>query len=312
MLSVGKTLKRARLEQGLDLCTVAAQTKISAKYLEAIESDDRKILPSGFFYKSFVEQYAKSLSLDTQEIDVEIDRVLSADEPLPLPGFASVVTRNVPPISFARHFPTRRLHTSAASLMLVLLGCSGVYAWWHAARPSLTVEGMQGHIQGQIQGMLDSVRAFTKSKTPAVNAKVEKLASKPVITSTPPPTLAPPAAVPVSLASDTKPVENDDGSIASPVASSDYKVMLDLMAHEATWLSVSSDGKPVFSGILQANQTKSVGGKQFAKMRVGNAAGLEVRLNGRLLGPLGARGQVLIVLFTPDNFQIFSPPKEGD
>ncbi len=84
------------------------------------------------------------------------------------------------------------------------------------------------------------------------------------------------------------------------------------MAHEATWLSVSSDGKPVFSGILQANQTKTVGGKQFAKMRVGNAAGLEVRLNGKLLGPLGARGQVLIVLFTPDNFQIVSPPKESD
>jgi hypothetical protein len=61
---------------------------------------------------------------------------------------------------------------------------------------------------------------------------------------------------------------------------SDYKVMLDLMAHEATWLSVSSDGKPVFSGILQANQTKTVGGKESAKMRVGNAAGIEVRLNG--------------------------------
>jgi len=37
---------------------------------------------------------------------------------------------------------------------------------------------------------------------------------------------------------------------------------------------------------------------------LGNAAGLEVRLNGKLLGPLGARGQVLTVLFTPDNFQI--------
>jgi cytoskeleton protein RodZ len=49
MLSVGETLRRARLEQGLDLSTVAAQTKISAKYLKAIESDDRKSLPSGFF-----------------------------------------------------------------------------------------------------------------------------------------------------------------------------------------------------------------------------------------------------------------------
>ena len=69
---------------------------------------------------------------------------------------------------------------------------------------------------------------------------------------------------------------------------SDYKVMLDLVAHEATWLSVSSDGKPVFSGILQANQTKTVGGKQFAKMRVGNAAGIEVRLNGKLARTAGS------------------------
>jgi cytoskeleton protein RodZ len=274
MLSVGKTLKRARLEQGLDLCTVAAQTKISAKYLEAIESDDRKILPSGFFYKSFVEQYAKSLSLDTQEIDAEVDRVLSADEPLPLPGFESVVARNVPPITFAHRFHTRRLITSVVSLVLVLAGCSGVYAWWH----------------GSLKGAIDHLHVFAKPKSTAANVQVEKRAPR---ASAPQQTFVQPLSVPISLASD-------------------YKVMLELMAHEATWLSVSSDGRPVFSGILQANQTKSVGGKQFAKLRVGNAAGIEVRLNGKLLGQLGARGQVLTVLFTPDNFQIFSPPKESD
>ncbi len=117
MLSVGETLRRARLEQGLDLCSVAAQTKISAKYLEAIESDDRKRLPSGFFYKSFVEQYAKSLSLDTREIDAEVDRVLSADEPLPLPGVESAVARNVAPITFTYRFRTRRSFKPAAALV---------------------------------------------------------------------------------------------------------------------------------------------------------------------------------------------------
>src|SRR6202451_4642286 len=117
MLSVGETLRRARLEQGLDLCTVAAQTKINAKYLEAIEADDRKRLPSGFFYRSFVEQYAKSLSLDTQEIDAEVDRVLSADAPLPLPGFESVVARNVSPMTSAPRFHSRRTYASAAALV---------------------------------------------------------------------------------------------------------------------------------------------------------------------------------------------------
>jgi len=146
------------------------------------------------------------------------------------------------------------------------------------------------------------------------------------------PAAAQPEAAPVALVSDTKPDAGDEDAEAPPAArddksrsdksshdksrdnkSSDYKVMLDLRAHEATWLSVSSDGVPVFSGTLRPNETKTVGGKQFAKLRVGNAAGLEVRLNGKLLGPLGARGQVLIVLFTPDNFEIFpAPPKESD
>lgn len=297
MLSVGETLKRARLEQGLDLSTVAAQTKISARYLEAIESDDRKILPSGFFYKSFVEQYARSLSLDTLEIDAEIDRVLSADEPLPLPGFESVVARNVPPITFAHRFHTQRLFKSGAAFVLVLAGCSGVYAWWHDARSSFTVRAMSGRIQRMMNTPVKT--ATVQAKTAAAIAKVPNRDSDNA------PRLASEAVdSPVASAANKAPPEYK--------ASSEYKVMLDLMAHETTWLSVSSDGKPVFSGILQANQSKTVGGRQFAKMRVGNAAGLEVRLNGRLLGPLGARGQVLTVLFTPDNFQIFSPPKESD
>jgi len=307
MLSVGETLRRARLAQGLDLCTVAAQTRINAKYLEAIESDDRKRLPSGFFYKSFVDQYAKSLSLDTQEIDAEVDRVLSADAPLPLPGFESVVARNVPPITFTHRFPTRRFFTSAASLMLVLAGCSGVYAWWHDAQA----------VQGHVQAWMTSARVLAQHHAAVASVKVDKPVRRHVATNVPPPSaprqdIGPVAALPVSLATNTKPDHADESNLASEATSSDYKVMLDLMAHEATWLSVSSDGKPVFSGTLQPNQTKTVGGKQFAKLRVGNAAGLEVRLNGKLLGPLGARGQVLIVLFTPDNFQIVTPPKESD
>jgi len=67
---------------------------------------------------------------------------------------------------------------------------------------------------------------------------------------------------------------------------------------------ISSEGKRLFSGVLAANQSKTVEGKESATMKVGNAAGLEVRLNGKLLGPLGGRGQVLVVVFTPDKFQI--------
>jgi len=289
MFSPGETLRKARLEQGLDLCTLAAQTKINVKYLEAIEADDRQSLPSAFFYKSFVHQYAKSLSLDTQEIDAEVERVLSADAPLPLPGYESVVSRNVSPLTSARRFHART-YASAAALVLVIMGCAGIYTLWRNWRSTFSV-----------QAAIESVRSFSKTRIARASSPGKKQAQKRTERLAAP--LAP-------LTRYVQAAESEpSGSEPAPPG---YKVMLDVLAHEATWVSVSSDGKPVYSGILQPNQSKTVGGKESAKMRVGNAAGIEVRLNGKLLAPLGARGQVLLVLFTPGNFQILSPPKESD
>jgi cytoskeletal protein RodZ len=268
MFSVGETLQRARLEQQLDVATVAARTRINAKYLEAIEADDRRSLPSGFFYKSFVHQYARTLLLDTKEIDAEIDRVLSADAPLPLPGQENPTSREVPPVVSSWRFQKKRMYLSLAALVLMLAACSGIYGWWYQGR---------------------SV-AWSRGEAPTAAAPVTPAETVPIPVASPSPTV-------ISAPQPTTP---------------GYKVLVDLMAREATWLSVSSDGKPVFSGILAANQSKTIEGKEYAKVRVGNAAGLEVRLNGKLLAPLGHRGQVLIVVFTPDNFQIMSPAKESD
>jgi cytoskeleton protein RodZ len=289
MFSVGETLRRARLEQSLDLSTLAARTKINIKHLEAIEGDDRQSLPSSFFYKSFVDQYARALSLDTREIAAEVDRVLSADAPLPLPGYESVVSRNVSPMKSAR-LHSWRTYASLAVLVLVVAGCAGVYTLWRDWRSTFSA-----------QAVIESVRSLVKTRVAQANSSSVKQTQKRMEHR-----VVAPAPVPhyVEASASQAP--------ALEPAAPGYKVTLDLLAHEATWVSVSSDGKPVFSGILQPNQSKTVGGKESAKMRVGNAAGIEVRLNGKLLGPLGARGQVLIVLFTPDNFQIFSPPKESD
>ena len=88
-------------------------------------------------------------------------------------------------------------------------------------------------------------------------------------------------------------------------------LVLNVVAKEQTWLSVYSDGKRVYAGVLQANETKAIEGREFAKMTIGNAGALEVQFNGRPIGALGARGQVRTVLFTRDNFQIVEPVKDG-
>ncbi len=86
------------------------------------------------------------------------------------------------------------------------------------------------------------------------------------------------------------------------------KLSLDFSATEKTWISISSGGKTVLSGVLDAGQHKALEGVQNARLITGNAAGLDVRFNGKPIGPLGERGQVRTVLFTPDKFEIL-PPK---
>src|SRR5260370_7234930 len=99
MKPVGETLRRARQDRGLDLAEVAARTRIARRYLEAIEAGDRGSLPSGFFYKSFVHQYASVLSIDTAELDAEIDRSFTGDAPLPMPGQHTQLPKDVAPLA---------------------------------------------------------------------------------------------------------------------------------------------------------------------------------------------------------------------
>jgi len=267
MFAVSELLQRARLDQGIDLATVAERTKIKAKYLQAIEAGDPRSLPGGFFYKSFVHQYATFLGVDTRAIDAEVDRVLGADAPEPLPRAAQQTA-----VKLSSRSRGATKYFSYAALVLILVACYGIDGWWHESRAVGT----------------------DKAGNPA-----------PGVDNTTRQTAPSPATGRLSLGS----VSQVAAGPAAPAASS---VELALTATEETWLSVSSDGMPVFSGLLEANQTKTIEGKEFAKLRVGNAAGLEVRLNGKPLGPLGAHGQVRDLAFSPDKFQFVSAPNESE
>jgi cytoskeleton protein RodZ len=266
MLAVSEVLQRARLDQGIDLATVAARTRIKTKYLQAIEANDPKGLPGGFFYKSFAHQYATFLGVDTKAIDAEIDRVLGADDPPPMPKAAEQIAVELSPRS-----RSARKYFQYAAFVLILVVCSGVDDWWHESRAVATER--------------------SESRAP-VAPPLSQVAAGPA------------AAAPVAAAP-----SQDEAAAPAPAAS---RVELALTATEKTWLSVSSDGTPVFSGLLEANQTKTIEGKESAKLRVGNAAGLEVRLNGKAVGPLGAHGQVRDLVFTSDKFQFVSPSNESE
>ena len=65
--SFGEELRLAREARGITLRHISDQTRISIRYLEAIEANDYKRLPGGIFNRSFIKAYAKQIGFDEKE-----------------------------------------------------------------------------------------------------------------------------------------------------------------------------------------------------------------------------------------------------
>lgn len=65
--SLGERLRLARQQRGISLREISDHTRISMRYLEAIEADDYKLLPGGIFNRSFVKAYARHVEFDERE-----------------------------------------------------------------------------------------------------------------------------------------------------------------------------------------------------------------------------------------------------
>ena len=75
MASFGENLRRERELRNVSLRDVADATKISIRFLEAIEQDRVEVLPGGIFRRAFVVQFAKYLGLDAERLAVEFEHV---------------------------------------------------------------------------------------------------------------------------------------------------------------------------------------------------------------------------------------------
>ena len=65
--SIGEQLRLAREGRGIPLREISDQTRISVRYLEAIESNDYDRLPGGVFTRSFIKAYAKCVGYDEKD-----------------------------------------------------------------------------------------------------------------------------------------------------------------------------------------------------------------------------------------------------
>jgi transcriptional regulator with XRE-family HTH domain len=289
MTSVGRVLRSARERQGRAVAEIADELCLTQQYLRAIEEDDVKSLPGTFFYKNFVKQYAAIVGVKEAELRLGVEALTAAIEEPVLPGtLAPPPLRPLDPIvadSNRRYFANTRLSLSVGGLVVVLMACSGFYAWWMppkevaAAKPRPVPVAVQTAVQNVVQPVSQPAPVSM-----AVSAENPPAAQTPTVQ--------------VTAEAQTQTVDGIN------------HVALNLAATEKTWLSITSEGRRIFSGFLEPSQTKTLTGLDAARMTVGNAGGINVLLNGKPIGPIGKSGQVRVVLFTPDNFEVLplDPP----
>jgi cytoskeletal protein RodZ len=98
------------------------------------------------------------------------------------------------------------------------------------------------------------------------------------------------------------------GQVDRPMTSLDLPAgTLQLVATDQVWIQIGSAGQILFSGVMAAGERKSLNIEQ-ARIKIGNAAGLEVVWKGKPFGTLGDRGQVRELEVTPERWQFIAVP----
>jgi len=281
MESVGKKLREARTCQGKTLEQVNRETRICIRHLQAIEDDDCSPFSSPFFYRSFVKQYASSVGLDAEDLELDV-REMTASMPPPLvPGEGTMHPPKVKPLVSRRRTRLGRWLYYIGSFVFVLTACSGFYAAWN--RSDWSVAGRLKKLAVPVGSQGSSHAESEKADRNFGAAGLDADKGQP---------------------NNEAPIPNGPENHFTQIENG---FRIELSALERTWVSIVTDGKQAFTGILEPNQIKVLEERNSARIRMGNAGGLSCVFNGRPLGTLGPRGQVRTVVFKKSSYEVLEP-----
>jgi len=159
--TVGNLLRQTRIELGLDLESIADETKITISNIRAMEEDNFDSLPPEAFTRGFYSLYAKILNLDPREILHSYSQEKSQhpeirDQPIPPPNKLAPQVRNL-----ARR-PTMMPLSYTGLIIFFLLLIGAFLSWYFSWNPASYLS--------------EKLRAFRK---PLNNEQVIEHTSKP-------------------------------------------------------------------------------------------------------------------------------------
>ncbi|GAB4474716.1 MAG: hypothetical protein Kow00124_14980 [Anaerolineae bacterium] len=315
--SLGEILRQAREARALSLAEAEVQTRIRAKFLEALEQGDLSVLPSLAHARGFLRNYAQYLHLDADALIADFNALtgaavrgvttLTAPPPVraepPMTAQPEAGGHETPPAPEpwdgppvpTTYVPPDRRVGPAAPRSAAAREPAGA-----AARPprrerqarqrggllqsnlfagAVLLVGLVAILWWTIT-QLSKVSIDDLVPTPQQSEILERLAaSATLVTATPTfePTSTP--------APDTGPQISD-------------RVVLTINVEQRTWAQIIVDGVVQYQGQAEPNTVIQYEGRQEIMVKTGNGAALRITYNGRDIGLLGERGQVVQRFFT--------------
>ncbi len=252
----GEHLKREREMRGVSLEEISAATRISTRFLEALENEKWDRLPGGVFNRGFVRAVAHFLGLDEESLVAEY--ALAHDDRPSVAIWA---------IGAGSHSSGTRWLTLLVLLLLVA-GIGGWFGWkryagWRAGRAA----------------------AASRSDAPAAQAApAQPGETKPVAPA------SEPAMTPASAQSATD-LTGSTPTAAGPDTSEATTLELTVSAGKTTSVSVIADGKTVFDAKMKAGESRHFRAQEHLEVSSRDSSALLLELNGQTVPPLGLPGR---------------------
>ena len=136
LATFGEDLPREREIRGISLKEIADATKISKRFLEALERNDHKTLPAPVFTRGFVREYARYVGLNAEDMVNRYNFAAAHDDriekPPEVPKYAQTLPRDISPKPPAkRGIPSAfaRVDRNAFVAVLIVIALAGVAYW---------------------------------------------------------------------------------------------------------------------------------------------------------------------------------------
>jgi cytoskeletal protein RodZ len=261
---------------------VSKNTRVREYILRAIEEDQPELLPPATYVKGFLLAYAKYLGLDPNDVLLRYERALKGESAVLPPPQPLTPIQKIPPARPSKPKPKFLWNTKQVWVVVAVIVASFIVFYFFS--PYASKSPIESVPEKSVEGKSSVVLS------PPTSAITRAPEEKPIVEEKKPLTSAPPVAAAVS-------------------AQGKKALLLLVKAAEETWVSLQADEQPEKEMTFKPGDGVSVQASNRIRMKLGNAGGLDLILNGRSLGKFGKSGEVVTLVITPQGVEVKAAEK---